>query len=529
MKREEKAKIGIYCLLVIAQLVYMIYLCNLNCPNSGDGVFTYNSANNMYESMYFGGEIGRIPNSNGWFSGQVLKNTYEVNSSSRFNYSIPYYHALSDIHPILYFFSVHTISSFFPGHYSMWFSLAVNIIMLLLIDIVIYSMGEKLLNGNEFGILIFVSLATFTNVQVCYNRSYFMLLLACFLYLYIHVSLYRTKKWSKRQLIALFGVILFGELVHYYFYVYAFLVSATLGLILLIRKERYKFLNYLLVAFMAFETGLILYPWVFKHILINDTGKHEVLTKWNITTLTSLYRHLDRNMTNGKMLIFVLIFVFLTALYIVLKKMKKVEKDVRIDATEIMIYVIPFLIYVFLIFTLDGYSIVYYFTPAFPVVFIGIIGVLFSCMHRIWGNKLGRNSLNFIICIIVVAVMGFNGILNQVEHRLQWAEIYTNFHQIAIDNSENDVIYVSDSNDTLYSNLLFELGEYDEVKHVFSSDFNPENIGEYLDGRISNTGDVLMYIPAEIEMPEEYKGADYIVWNYRIYKVNTNAWEIERD
>ena len=57
---------------------------------------------------------------------------FTVQRGHEFDYATVWKNQSEDVHPPLYYVFVHTISSFFPGSFSKWFGLAVNILFYIL-------------------------------------------------------------------------------------------------------------------------------------------------------------------------------------------------------------------------------------------------------------------------------------------------------------------------------------------------------------------------------------------------------------
>ena len=57
---------------------------------------------------------------------------YVTVGENRFDYAVVWRNQAMDVHPPLYYALIHTICSFFPGKFSLWFAGAVNLIFAVL-------------------------------------------------------------------------------------------------------------------------------------------------------------------------------------------------------------------------------------------------------------------------------------------------------------------------------------------------------------------------------------------------------------
>lgn len=64
---------------------------------------------------------------NEWRPGSDYYDLLTVSADNTFNYKQVYINQTNDVHPPLYYFVIHTVSSFFPLQFSKWFGILPNI------------------------------------------------------------------------------------------------------------------------------------------------------------------------------------------------------------------------------------------------------------------------------------------------------------------------------------------------------------------------------------------------------------------
>lgn len=196
LNHKDKA---VYLLCIMLQMVLYLF-CARNIRITGDGIFTYTLSNNPYEHLFISSAIEHFPNTNGWMDADILREQYVTTENNRFNYGMTYYHQLSDVHPIFYYYLVHTVCSLFPEQFSGMFALSINIAFMMGIDILLWFIGKKYIKGHSLVLLIYTTLTAWIFSLVMYPRMYVMLSFFCLLYLYLHLQMVEKSMWTKADL-----------------------------------------------------------------------------------------------------------------------------------------------------------------------------------------------------------------------------------------------------------------------------------------------------------------------------------------
>lgn len=127
----------------------------------------------------------------GYVPGSFVKQLYVVTPGEGFQYGKVFENQSADVHPPLYYCLVHTISSLFPGTYSKWYALGINLVCMLLIDTVLYRIGCLLLKNRYYAVIPCVCLIMSCGFSytLAYARMYTLLSLWLILYIYLHVKM----------------------------------------------------------------------------------------------------------------------------------------------------------------------------------------------------------------------------------------------------------------------------------------------------------------------------------------------------
>ena len=285
---------------VIVVQLSLVFLSQLSDIATVDEIFSPILANSPYHNAFLDAWYQEIPTRNGWMSAHILKENYAVEEYDRFNYAAVYYHQRMDVHPPLYYFLLHTISSMFPGTYSAQYALGINLASLCLIDIIMVKLCGLLYGKKEYAVvpLAFLTLMEIMQFLYAWQRMYMLLFLFCLWYVYIHARLFKSGAWKKSFLVQMICCIALGSLTHYYFYIYACLWSLGSTICLIRSRKKYECFHYLYAGVAGLAVSWIAYPYVMWHIF--STKTHTVIEPWTLEKGKEYLGFLNDRLFNGR-------------------------------------------------------------------------------------------------------------------------------------------------------------------------------------------------------------------------------------
>jgi len=163
-----------------------------------------------------------------------------------------------------------------------------------MIQILMYCFTSRLFADKIYALLTaaFYGFCTGTISNVLYIRMYTMLTLFTVLFAFlIYMLSYSDNNWIYP---AIFIVSVCGFLTQYYFYVYAFFVSAIFCIIQLFKKKISVILKYALTVFSAIATAIWYNPYTLKHIFSGYRGK-EALTNFTDMVFLKIFMVISQN------------------------------------------------------------------------------------------------------------------------------------------------------------------------------------------------------------------------------------------
>lgn len=234
-----------------------------------DEIWTYNLANANYFPAF--------ANVDGYFYNWVRPDFWHrlivVDSMNTFDYGSVWYNQAHDVLPPFFYAVVHTVASFFPLEFSIWFVLGPNLVFFIATQFVILAIAVKLF-GRSWQALMPSIIYGFTLGginSVLYFRMYMMLTFFGSLAFYLHLLAFdyikaNSKGLSVKYLCAITLVDVCGFLTHYYFIIFAFF-TFVVSVIYLHKTKLYNVIvQYFGASVLALVLSVLIFPPCLKQI-----------------------------------------------------------------------------------------------------------------------------------------------------------------------------------------------------------------------------------------------------------------------
>lgn len=277
-------------LIIVLQLGRLVYsFVYLKEDYHSDEIWSYGLSNSYYEPfIYQNAEHTDFINYKTWFSSQVMRDYLTVDKEHRFSYGSVYYNQVHDYHPPFYYFILHTICSFFPGKFSVWYSLSINIFSFICTIYFLYKLVFEVSHSEKLSLLscIFYGFSIGAFNTFVFIRIYALATMISTMYLYFHAKLFYTEKF-KKYLSILFVVTLIGSLTHHFFIPFAGCVAACFCVYYLIKKKYKKLLIYSVNMLSSVVASVLIFPATIDHLFSGriEEGKYPFM--WQIKLATS--------------------------------------------------------------------------------------------------------------------------------------------------------------------------------------------------------------------------------------------------
>ncbi len=206
---------------------------------------------------------------------------------NKFDYAGVYRNHVNDVHPPLYAYILHTLSSLIGGGYSFgkYKALALDFVIYILTLCVLCKLCKRLFASDRIAVitLILYGLSTIGLSTAIMIRMYVLLTLLTVLLAYLTVLLLQT---GKRYIYPLITIVIFlGLFTQYYFAIYAAILCAAVCLYLLISKKYKSLLCFMLFALAGVVCVYFAFPACIDHLFADKlvSGQNALDNLFNLT------------------------------------------------------------------------------------------------------------------------------------------------------------------------------------------------------------------------------------------------------
>lgn len=273
MKKETRKKI---LLLLIGTVITAnaLYWCVRKEGYYIDELWSYGLSNG-YHTPFLHQAEGYM---NNWHQPVFYWDYLTIQPDERFSFESVCYNQTQDVHPPFYYALLNTVCSLFPGRFSKWFGLSINLFffggsLILLYQISGFFFG-KTSNARIIPVLLY-GLSAGALSTLLYIRMYMMLTFWSLLFVCLVFHLLRETICRKRRfLLVQIGLsVMAGFMTQYYFVLFAFFFSACYVVFHLLGRQWKKALEYAVTACTGIIGGILVFPASLQHIFLGYQGK----------------------------------------------------------------------------------------------------------------------------------------------------------------------------------------------------------------------------------------------------------------
>ncbi len=367
-----------------------------------------------------------------------------------FNYFSVYQNQARDVHPPLFYYLVHFISTFFYNCFTKYIIFTLNLIFFVGTLLVIKKIMESL-NHKELVIptMILYGASMGCISSVMFQRMYMMVTFFSILYLYFIIKFIKDDFKIKDKFWFVLTIIL-GFLTQYYFCIYIVLIFIILSIYLITTKNYKKWFDFFKLHFVSAIIGLIIYPFAIEDIFFSyrGIGNSEVKTKTFIECLQYYGDQLIKLFGLQNIIYLIIICLIIAVIHNVNKK------EIIKNKLNIFVIFLPIILFIIIIskiapFLGENYT-SRYMMLLFPIVSIAILYIL----TFLFKDK----KTIFVIALSLSLLLTINGLYNNSPVYLY--KDYEKVMALAKENSDKYFVYVFDN----YFTHLSSLPEFNTYK-----------------------------------------------------------------
>ncbi len=204
-------------------------------------------------------------------------------------YSI-YYNQSRDVHPPLFYFLVHIVSSIICNQFSKYIIFIINIVAFIICTIVIKKVFEILEKSYlTVPTILLYGLSIGGISTVIFQRMYMLLALFIVYFTYLNINIIVNNfSICKKDRLKLGVTIILGFLTQYYFCIYVLFMCVIMCIIVYKNRGKNEFKRLLWLYIKLAIIGIIIYPACIYHIFFSYRGTTNISNQYSIFSFIEL-------------------------------------------------------------------------------------------------------------------------------------------------------------------------------------------------------------------------------------------------
>ena len=440
-------------LLIAVQLIYTSF-CFVTKKQGchSDEIWSYGLANSYYQPFIYMKDgvfiddmtVDDVINYNEWESGKVFKDYITVQPGERFAYGSVYHNQTLDHHPPLYYMLLHTVCSFFPNSFSLYYSFFLNCIFLIVTQVFLYKLSKLILKSDHAALLpcILYGAGTGALSTFVFLRQYSLLTALGVMYTYFSAKLYLSENFDlKKHLAPVLITSFLMFMTHYNGIAYVGIFTACMCIYLLCKKKIKKLFIYGGSQLATLGLFFAVYPAGWKQIMGSGCYGEKAfsfseqmrvflnyVSKYNLGFFVSLYKSSAYSYVIAIIILFFGLMIPLSFLFrkepwfIELRSRfistiktcftKTREWIKKADFIPVFIFISSIAVIIAANKTVDiiemkVYSMRYIFMT-FPLFVVTAVSLVYFIIKKI--PRINKNSFIFTLAIVICAVIRVNSI-----------------------------------------------------------------------------------------------------------------------
>ena len=447
-----KERLVVVCIFTLILLVGIKY-CNDKNGYYLDEVYTYILSNSEYAPWITDFREGNITNT--VISQQELFDIVTVDENDNFNFGSVYFNQTKDVHPPLYYFFIHAISSIFTNSFSKWIGLGFNLTVYAATLFVLYQIINRFFGTREQAVLITViyglsniGLSTLMFIRMYMLLTFFTLLLTYFI-------LSHMQSPQPKLYVAIAITIFCGMLTQYYFVIYAFLVCFSYDIYLLVCKKYKELLTFSVSALSGVISMMLLFPHFITQLSLQETVSMDKTVR-NAQAVDKWLSRIVRMSSEVEKDIHIVTFIFvLLVVGMVIVSIKR--KVIFRKYMKLLVVIVPAFVAYLVICIIAPYVTNRYVYHLVPVMLL-VIAFLLCIQPEIVKHKM------FNYCAIGIVVLISVHFLRDVKP--DYVYDHSEFNYEIAEHSEAPCIFITENEAPAISCALPQLLNFDEILFV---------------------------------------------------------------
>ena len=413
---------------------------------------------------------------------EEAKSYLVIEKNDIFNYFSVYYNQARDVHPPLFYFLVHFISSLFYGIFSKYIIFILNLIFFVLSLFIIKKIMKELKHDEltiPAMILYGASIGCISTVM--FQRMYMMMTFFGLCYLYLTLKLINDNFEIKKKRWWIITILL-GFLTQYYFCVYIVILFILVSIYLLLHKQVKKWFKYLSVHIIPAISGIMFYPFSIEDIFfsyrgLGGTNEH---TKTIMENINYYFTQIYELFGFKNILVFIIvILIFILIFKLIKRNLQKISKE---QLYKMLILIITIFIYILIMSKISPFLGEKY-TSRYIMILFPTIAISIIYMSTFIFNK-----HTLIITLLFAIILSINGLINNTPTYLY--KDNKQVMELANANSDKYFVYVFDN----YFTHLSSMPEFATYKESIILNNNIHDFNVLNTDKLKNSDEFILCI-----------------------------------
>ena len=414
IKYSPKIINACFVLLLVSQCICMYAFGVQKTGYHVDEMFTFTLTN--YPGGFIAGDaVGR------WTDGEVLADALTVSQENAFNYDMVYHNQEGDVHPPLYYYVIHTISSLFLGQFSKWMGIFPNMIFCIITSVFLFSSAKRLFKDEAWALMATAAWALSIGAMdsAVFLRMYAMLTMLAVILFRCHLKaleeLTINGAIKKITFFMLFFCTVLGILTQYYYLIFCFFICGVFAIGLLFGKNWKNLIGYVTAEFAAIGVAILYYPAMLRHMFSDYRGKEAIENLANgdnySEVLKNVFQVITNDLFNG-MMFFGLLGVCIIGRLIYSYRLKSANNEMKgfvslsKEALVVSLLTIAILGYILVVSKISPYQTDRYYMCIYPfvsLIAVWILQKICSCYKK------EEIALGFgAVCVALLIILSYN-------------------------------------------------------------------------------------------------------------------------
>ena len=296
-EKMKKLNWPLYIIILANLLLFTFYFAQ-KADLHVDEIFSFGQANSTTGAYLFPDVDSRLdiqnqPILNQWLEPSLFFDYMTVQKGEGFAYQNVIKNLAQGVHPPLFHMMLHTVSSFFPNHFSIWQGYILNLPILVLLLIVIYKLALEFFAQDKKMAdlaLVFCGFSLFVLNMAIYIRMYLLWMCLSVVLIYLTIKILKQNLANIKQLAFVWSAAFLCFLTHMYALPFVFFLTASTCLWLAMRKNWRLAFQYGGVILFALILAYACFPYLLDIMLHSSRGEQfqAIVTylDFNIFTVT---------------------------------------------------------------------------------------------------------------------------------------------------------------------------------------------------------------------------------------------------